>query len=142
MRTPADSCEPRLALRRFENGDIDAGTFSHELHVYTAWKMLSEVSPDEAFRRYAAALRRITAKFGVPEKYHETITGFFLFLIAERRAQADSDDWRTFKTANPDLLSDAGGLLDSHYTPARLADPLARRQFLLPDKAADHGAAS
>ena len=128
------TAEPPLTLDAFESAALEPGAFTHELHVYCAWKMLEECAPDLAFRRYVAALKRITTKFGVTNKYHETITGFFLFLIAERRARTANAGWRAFRDANSDLFDDASTLLRRHYSAGRLDSPLARRQFLLPDR--------
>jgi hypothetical protein len=55
-------------------------------------------------------------------------------LIAERRALQGRQDWLSFSRANPDLLIKSGELLKSYYSKERLQLPLARRQFLLPDR--------
>ena len=84
-------------------------------------------------------LRRYTAALGVPEKYHETVTLAWLFLINERRARcedaADRGGWQAFRRANPDLFAAGGRVLDRYYRPDTLASPLARRVFVLPDRA-------
>ena len=80
-------------LVAFEAGDIAPGDFDHEAHVRVAWTMLGTADLDEALRRYPQALKRITQRLGVPEKFHATITGFLLLLIAERRAAMPGADW-------------------------------------------------
>jgi len=123
-----------LSIAAFEAADVNAEAFSHEAHLFIAWSYLQETDLLDSIRRYTAALRRLTKKLGVPGKYHETITWFFMIVIAERCRHDASSDWPTFKTDNPDLFSEARTLLSHYYTRARLACPLARQQFLLPDR--------
>ncbi|MDH4108661.1 MAG: hypothetical protein OEW35_10100 [Gammaproteobacteria bacterium] len=139
---PANSAQGRapVALEDFESGRVDPADFDHAAHVYVAWRLLGEVPIVSAIERYTAALRRLTARLGMPGKYHETITWFFLFLIAERRQACSSGAWDEFVAANPDLLQDAGLLLAGYYTPDRLCSDAARASFLLPDRVPGQGA--
>ena len=88
----------------------------------------------EACLSFCKALRRLTRLLGAETKYHETISWFFMILIAERRSGRAATEWPVFAAENPALLHDAGGLLRAFYSPARLASPRARQQFLLPDR--------
>lgn len=130
----------RPTLAEFERGTIDPEAFDHAAHVFVAWSYLREMPQRDAARAFCAALQRLTRLLGVAGKYHETISWFFLLLIAERRSGAAGTDWATFEAANPALLNDAGALLRAYYSPERLASPLARRQFLLPDRVPQHAA--
>lgn len=121
-------------LDAFERAAVDPAEFDHAAHVRVAWLLLGETGLAGAIARYSDALRRITAKHGVEGKYHETVTWFFLALIAERRDAAAGNDWPSFRRDNPDLF-DPAALLRRYYTPERLASPAARRHFLLPDRA-------
>ena len=123
----------RAELTAFEAGDVSPDDFDHEAHVRVAWTMLGTADLDECLRRYPLALKRITQRLGVPEKFHATVTGFLLLLIAERRAAMPAADSPAFCTANPDLLAGTGALLERHYSTGRLQGDLARSQFLLPD---------
>ena len=78
--------EPEVSIAAMESGDIDAATFDHESHVYLGWLYVREYPLTEAIGRFTGALRRLTEKLGVPGKYHDTISWFYLLLIAERRA--------------------------------------------------------
>lgn len=122
-------------LREFEDGTLDPSAFDHEAHVYIAWALLEEDGPAGATLRYSAALRSLTRSLGIGDKYHETITWFFMALIAERRAAREGAGWPEFRDANPDLFTEPGRLLERFYSPARLGSSLAKRQFLLPDRA-------
>lgn len=124
---------PQLTVEAFEAGEIDAGQFNHEAHVYMGWLYLGRFDTDTAIGRFTAALIRLTEKLGVPEKYHATITWFFLVLIAERRLSERGKSWAEFRAHNGDLFLPKGGILQRYYSRERITSDVARRQFLLPD---------
>ena len=118
-------------LAAFEAGSFDLAAFDHAAHVRIAWCYLQQCELDEAIRRFSRTLRALTIRLGIAARYHETITWFFMIMIAERCAQDPEADWKSFRRRNPDLFR--GDLLHRHYTEQRLRSALARRQFLLPD---------
>ena len=124
---------PRLSIEAFENGSIDVDAFDHEAHVYIAWLYLDRFELSEAIGRFDTALRELTAQLGVPDKYHATVTWFFMLLIAERRAARSDTDWLDFRRRNRDLFA-GSKILHSYYTPETLASDRARRTFVLPDR--------
>jgi len=130
----SDTTLPRFDVDAFERGEIDAEAFDHEAHVYLAWRYLAQFPLPTALEKFDAALRRLTVQLGVPDKYHATITWFFLLLIAERRnAEPElQGDWCAFRQCNPDLFE--RGLLRRYYRQATLASEGARRSFVLPDR--------
>ena len=69
---------------------------------------------------------------GAPQ---DLVEAYRWFAIAERCSENTATDWTTFKSANPDLVTNAKTLLNRHYSRERLAAPAARSQFLLPDLA-------
>ncbi|NIV16925.1 MAG: hypothetical protein GWN47_00615 [Woeseiaceae bacterium] len=125
--------QPGVTIEAFEAGAIDVGAFDHEAHVYVGWLYLERYSLLDAIGRYTAALQRLTRQLGIPGKYHETITWFFLVLIEERRSRAKTEGWTAFRLANPDLCLEADAILRGYYSRELLASPLARTSFLLPD---------
>jgi hypothetical protein len=122
------------AIRAFEASRVDPDVFDHAAHVRLAWLYLRHCDVPETLQRYSAGLQRLTAKLGVPDKYHATVTGFLLLEIAERRSVRPDADWQGFVESNPDLFTDVRRLLLERYDETRLDSPLARRQFLLPDR--------
>jgi len=131
MRSPA---RPALTIEDFEQGRIDGGSFNHEAHVYTAWLYLDQYPVTEAIERYTSALQRLTLKLGVPGKYHDTISWFFMLIIAERRRGETRHDWTAFKAANDDLFRREDNVLNRYYSKEALATDAARRSFVLPDR--------
>lgn len=124
--------EPAATVRQFESGQIEAQHFDHEAHVYVAWCFVTQFAFTDAIARFDIALRRVTVKLGVPEKYHATITWFFLLLVAER-VHAD-EDWQSFRASNPDLIQEGRATLERYYSAERLYSDAACKQFLLPDR--------
>jgi len=83
---------------------------------------------------YTAALKDIARRSGNPDAYHETITVAFLALIAERHAIGKYADFEAFVADNPELLNKS--ILERWYRKDRLLSDIARKTFVLPDRAA------
>jgi len=122
----------RLA-RAFEDATLDPADFDHEAHLKVGWWYLQRYELLEAITRFSAAIRRLTSRLGVADKYHETITWFYLLKIAERCRRPECGDWQAFRAANPDLFTWAPGLVQSYYSDELLHSARARRRFVVPD---------
>ena len=118
-------------IERFERHDIDPDRFDHEAHIFVARLFLAHFPEREAIDRFSRALRRLTLAVGAPEKYHATVTGFYLRTIARRMAARPDDSWASFRSSNADLFD--GSALRAGYSTQRLASAAARRRFLEPD---------
>ena len=126
-------------LTAFENCTVRNQDFHHVDHVRLAFLYLSRFPALEAMRRFSEALKNFAAFNGKPDRYHETITWAFLFLIRERMARsphpdAASEPWDEFAARNPDLLNWEDNILRKYYLKETLASELARTTFLLPDR--------
>ena len=130
------AARPAVTVEALEDGTLDVGAFDHEAHVYAAWLFLERYGLLEAVTRYSAALERLTRRLGVPDKYHATVTWFYLVQIAERRDREPALDWFAFRRRNDDLFARGGSLLRRYYRAETLASERARRLFLLPDRIA------
>ncbi len=125
---------PRLSIEQFEDGNVDAGQFDHEAHVYVGWLYVQAFDLAEAVVRFDGALRRLTERLGVPGKYHATITWLFLVLINERALPGES--WDAFRSRNEALFRDSKTTLERYYSDTLLFSDAARRHFVLPDRLA------
>jgi len=97
--------DPRtLTIQRFEAGELDATTFTHEAHIYVARLYLCEFECRDATERFDQGLRRLVAKLGAQDKYNAMITWLFMKLIAERMHEGES--WETFRRRNADLIDE------------------------------------
>ena len=125
--------EPGPTIEEFEALAIDAKRFNHQCHIFVAWSYLRDHDLLVSIARFRDTLRRLTLKLGEPGKYHETITWFFMAIVAERIDRDPGADWHEFVEQNQDLFTPPPGLLGKYYSSDRLDSVAARRQFLLPD---------
>ena len=117
--------------RALERGEIAKENFGHTSHLHAAWVYLSETtSVDQASARMRDTLRRFAASVGKPEKYHETITLFWVRLLALAR-EASGETLEKLVAANPQLLEKSFPL--AYYSRERLFSDKARTRWLEPD---------
>lgn len=124
---------PGPTIERFEALDIVPADFDHEAHIYVAWSYLQRFDLLASIERYRSVLRRLTEKFGVPDKYHETITWFYLIGVAERAIGEAASDWSGFRDQNPELFARNPSIIRRFYSESRLTSEAAKRTFVLPD---------
>jgi hypothetical protein len=118
-----------------ESCAISGSDFRHADHVRLAWIYLSSHSLIDAIDRFTRSLRRLASHYGVPEKYHETITWAYMLLIHERMRREDAPSgWESFRAANRDLFDWKPSILERYYAPHTLRSEFARRTFVLPDR--------
>ena len=125
---------PNITIAEFDTGNIDPERFDHEAHVYVGWLYVREYAFAEALAKFDAGLKRLVKKLGAEDKYHATLTWFFLLLINERLE--DNESWTAFKRRNPDLINNSRDILSRYYSEDYLFSDRARRRFVLPDKLA------
>src|SRR5207302_6584214 len=128
MQNASSGTEAELAT--LIHGEIDPRKFPHSEHLRFAYEMLSRHSFAETVSLFSASLKKLAAKSGRPELYHDTITIAYLSLVAEGRAQSQARDWTAFIAENGDLLEKS--CLERWYERSRLTSDLARQNFVLP----------
>ena len=121
-------------IYRFEAGAISEDFFHHADHVRLAFAYLCQYPVLQALDKFAGALKRYAVERGKPDRYHETITHAYFFLIRERLARSPGADWEEFARENPDLLQWKDGVLSRYYHEATLKSDLARNVFVFPDR--------
>jgi hypothetical protein len=121
-------------IQEFESDLVPENSFHHADHVRLAFAYLSEYPPLQALDKFSSALQRYAAARGKAQRYHETITHAYFFLIRERRARLPASDWGEFCRHNADLLMWKDGILSRYYQEATLKSDLARTVFVFPDK--------
>lgn len=126
--------ENKDVIARFESGAVPPESFHHADHLRLAFAYLSEYSPLIALEKFSAAIKQFAVSVGKPDRYNETITFAYLFLIREKMALCASNNWEQFAEKNPELLVWKNGLLDRYYRTETLKSEFARNVFVLPDK--------
>ena len=116
--------------RALERGDIK--DFHHASHLHVAWVYLAESSSvQQAARKMRNTLRRFAAAAGKPQKYHETITLFWLQLLSRPHAACRGERLEEIVHANPQLLEKDFPL--AYYSAERLFSDEARTSWVEPD---------
>jgi len=121
-------------IRRFEADAVPEDSFHHADHVRLAFAYLCQYPPLEALDKFCTALKRFATARGKPDRYNETITHAYFFLIRERMARCTDAGWDDFALHNSDLLVWKNGILSRYYRESTLQSELARTTFLFPDK--------
>src|ERR1700739_653377 len=115
--------------RALESGEIVNENFRHASHLHVAWVYLSESSSvDEAAAKMRATLRRFAASVGKVEKYHETITLFWIRFLARLRAGFAGKNLEEIVESNPGLLEKSFPL--TYYSHDRLFSDCARMSWV------------
>ena len=116
--------------RALERGEIK--DFHHASHLHVAWVYLAESSSvQQAARKMRNTLRRFAAAAGKPEKYHETITLFWVHLLSRAHAASRAERLEDIVHANPQLLEKNFPL--AYYSTERLFSDEARTSWVEPD---------
>ena len=120
-------------LARFEVGTIPNAGFRHHDHLRMAWLYLRRDGRQAGTARIHAGLRHFATVHGVAHAYHETLTGFWARLMAHAVEVFSADN--RFE----DLLSryagfEDRGLAHRHWSREVLDGPIARREWVEPDR--------
>jgi hypothetical protein len=116
--------------RALERGEIK--DFHHASHLHVAWVYLTESSSvQQAAKKMQNTLRRFATAAGKPEKYHETITLFWVHLLSRAQAPSRAERLEDVVHANPQLLEKNFPL--AYYSTERLFSDEARTSWVEPD---------
>jgi hypothetical protein len=118
--------------RALERGEIANEGFRHASHLHVAWVYLTESSSmQQAANKMRDTLRRFAAAAGKPEKYHETITLFWVQLLSSAYGASPPQRLEEIVHANPQLLEKNFPLV--YYSAKRLFSDEARTSWVEPD---------
>ena len=118
--------------RALERGEIANEDFHHVSHLHVAWVYLAESSSvQQAANKMRDTLRRFAATAGKPQKYHETITLFWVHLLSRAHADSGGERLEEIVRANPQLLEKNFPL--AYYSAERLFSDEARTSWVEPD---------
>jgi hypothetical protein len=118
--------------RALERGEVANESFHHLSHLHVAWVYLAESSClEEAAAKMRNTLQRFAASAGKSEKYHETITLFWVHLLAGLRAIGSRESLKQIVKSNPRLLDKNFPL--AYYSSKRLFSDKARSSWIEPD---------
>lgn len=119
-------------VRGFEMGEVDPTTFDHRQHLYVAWCYLGVLTVEDALSRYARYLRQLVERLGAPEKFHRTVTWYWLAVLDRAMAESPGRSFEELVAEHPELLRSESIRL--RYPDLQLAGDAARRHFVWPDR--------
>lgn len=106
--------------------------FHHRDHLHLAWLLIRQQGVELACRSVADSIRAFATQHGQPEKYHETLTRFWVRLIDHLiTARPEISDFATFVETFPHLLD--ASLPYRHWQRQTLGSPAARVAWIEPD---------
>ena len=119
-------------LRLFHEGALTGDEFRHRGHLRLAWLVLSRHPRDEAERIVASEIRRFAVANGASNRYHDTLTRFWVRLLSH--AMENAPEARSID----ELLSVFPFLLDKslpyrHWRGETFNSDLARTGWVEPD---------
>jgi hypothetical protein len=118
--------------RALERGEIPNENFRHASHLHVAWVYLRESSSvSQAVDKMRRTLRRFASSAGKAEKYHETMTLFWVQFLARAYGSAAGKNLEEIVAANPRLLEKNFPL--DYYSEGRLFSDCARTTWVEPD---------
>jgi len=119
-------------LRAFESCAIPASAFHHREHLRVTWLYLCRDGLADGAQNMAEGIRRLARSHGHEDRYHETITRFWIHVVSlgmrDGSEAASSDD---FVDQHPHILDKH--LMGVHYSTVALHAPAARAAFVEPD---------
>ena len=120
-------------IRAFEGCTLPGERFHHREHIRLAWLYLRAEAPDAAERRMEEGIRRYAAHLGASQKYHHTITLFWMRAVASALGEGPRHpSFDAFMAAHPELLDKA--LVERHFSPPLLESAAARSGWVEPDR--------
>lgn len=133
MRTPFDNDEEIADLvRRFESCAIHPADFRHYQHLTVALWYVRQFPYETAAEKMRTGIQRLAAAYG-KMGYHETITLFWLLMVRDFAARADSEE-AICDLANRMITTyENKDLIKAYYSEERLDSPEAKARWLEPD---------
>ena len=131
MSNLADNADNAF-VEAFLTGTLSPQQFHHRDHLRLAWTLVRLTGMDEAMRRITGGIRYFATLHGHAEKYHETMTRFWVRIVAHAvAARSDITTFDEFLAAFPLLLEK--DLPYRHWQRETMASPVARAQWVEPD---------
>jgi len=119
-------------LRAFFSLSLPSGEFHHRDHLRLTWLVVRRHGAVDAFRRVSDGIRRFAEAHGQGDRYHETLTTFWVRLIAHAAGDGtEIDEFEVFVRAYPLLLDRHLPL--RHWSREVLYGAAARAAWLEPD---------
>jgi len=119
-------------LRAFFSAELANSDFHHRDHLRLTWLVVRGHGLAEAETRIAQGIQRFAATHGHAARYHDTMTRFWVRLVAHAVAsRPEIEDFDAFLTAYPIVLDPS--LPFRHWRREAMFTPEARAGWREPD---------
>ena len=119
-------------VQAFMDGSLPPGQFHHRDHLRLAWLLIRRLDLELAGITIASGIQRFAAAHGHAEKYHETLTQFWVRIVGHMvHVRPDIIDFETFIATFPQLLDK--GLPYRHWRHETMGSATARARWVEPD---------
>ncbi|TME89625.1 MAG: hypothetical protein E6I43_00310 [Chloroflexi bacterium] len=118
-------------LAAFTAGEIANQDFHHRDHLRLAWIQIRRIGLPRALEAVTAAIRQFAAGHGHGDRYHETMTRFWLLVVAMGISRHPTLAFDELLAAEPHLLDK--NLPYRHWSRERMGSEDARHRWLEPD---------
>jgi len=119
-------------LQAFTDGSLSPQRFHHRDHLRVAWLLVRRMDAAAASSDMSAGIRRFAASHGHEAMYHETLTRFWVRIVAHMAcARPDIFEFNVFIASFPRLLDT--GLPYRHWRHDTIRSAAARSSWVEPD---------
>lgn len=132
-RETSDFMKINQLIEQFETQSIAGGDFNHRNHLRVAWHYITNYSVSRARERIHQGLIKLTKVLGAEEKYHRTMTDFFIDYLLQVKWYLNTDSWERVEARGEYLLKDARSLIGNYYSDSLLESEEARKEYVEPD---------
>lgn len=116
----------------FLDGALSPAQFHHRDHLRLAWFLSRQLGGEAATRTITAGIRRFATHHGQAQKYHETLTRFWIRIVGHLvEARPDITEFATFLAAFPWLLDK--DLPYRHWRRETMSSTTAHASWVEPD---------
>jgi hypothetical protein len=130
---PTMTPEDHAFVEAFHAGQIANQNFHHRDHLRLAWVQIHRLGLDNASEAVTAAIRGFAAHHGSADRYNDTLTRFWLRVMAAGIGRHPEMTFDQLLAAEPHLLDKT--LPFRHWSRERLTGPEAKRAWVDPDLA-------
>ncbi|WP_223668986.1 N-formylglutamate deformylase [Kangiella shandongensis] len=118
---------------RFQTQQVSADEFNHLAHLKVAWYYICRKSITDAREKFHKDLIELTSALGAEEKYHRTLTDFFLDYLYQVKWYFNTESWAVVEEKCPLLIHDAKKLVSYYYSDKVIESDLARTGYVAAD---------
>ncbi len=118
--------------RAFLSGSLPPTQFHHRDHLRLAWRLTWQLGGKAATREITSGIRRFATQHGQAEKYHETLTQFWVRIVGHLiDARPDIAEFDRFLATFPQVLDK--DLPYRHWRRETMGSRAARARWVEPD---------